>query len=239
MKKMMFVLMAMLVACTTSVMALDITLEDYESCTVGSAGDFSNPALYYGTVGTYVSATIADDAGNKYNEIVFDNTLSSGGWGFAVVPATNFIWPLDMSGATISFDINVSNMITSAAGVITPEIYAQAFHPETGNFIAYEMFRLPDASMLTLQNTSGWQTLTFNADDLTYNSARAAWKVMGNDIVWSLNIVFLNSGGVLNDISGTIGIDNIEVFGVTQIPEPASIILMIGAVLGLFVKKMK
>lgn len=254
MKKLAVVLGVILLATTSSVYALeDIVLEDYEASAVGASGTFGNPAIDYAAIGNGQVATIQGDAANKYIELVYDYTSATHGpaptpnfWGFGVAQRLNFVWPLDMSqGSTISFDINVSGLSADVEQVITPEILAQAIDPNDGSLIGYEAFRLQDASLGTLENTGGWQTLTFNADDLTRNSAGSLWKVMGNDIVYALNILFLNTydadtdSYLLDGSTGTIGIDNITVTNVTVIPEPTSIMLLIGSVLGLFIKRMK
>ncbi len=229
MKKIMLVLMAMMLSLGTSAFALDIMLEDYENAVVGSYGGYGNPNLDYITVGTFASATIQGDASNKYNEITFDNTSTSGGWGFAVVPLANFIYPLDMTdGSSISFDINVSALSGVINNALTPELIANAYDPNDGSFLGTQAFHLDTLLDLSI---SGWTTLTFDADDVTGGT----WKDADLSRVWAVNVLFTN----LDGFSGTIGIDNIQVMDVTVIPEPASIMLLIGAVAGLFIKKVK
>jgi len=244
MKGIVLILFAILVSFTSPALALeDIELENFNSYTVGSSGYFGNPALKYASFGDEVTnAVISGDTLDNYIDLTFDGTAGTGARFFGLGQRNEFLYPLNMSlGASISFDLKAIGISdggdpgsNSIALCITPEIKARTYDGD-GNLIQYENWRLPDAELLALTDTD-WTTLSFDVEDLHHPSAGAsAWKVFGPDVVLSVGILFTN----IDAGSGQVLIDNLNVYDVEVIPEPATILLLLGAVVGLIRKRLK
>ncbi|MDX9703120.1 MAG: PEP-CTERM sorting domain-containing protein [Candidatus Auribacterota bacterium] len=228
MRKLFCVLTALMIAFTTSVIALeDFVLETYESYAVGTLATFGSGVAYPAFV-SGPEPYIVTDGSNKYLSI--DATSVGFPAFFGIGQQTNFVYPLDMTEATISFDINVSGLSAEVEAHITAQIFA--YYWNGANYVQTQAaFGL--ASPLALGNTGGWDTMEFDVADLT--SGESQYWVPESSLVWKIGILVTD----IEDATGIISFDNIKVSGVTVIPEPASIILLLGAVAGMVIKKRK
>jgi len=202
--------------------------EDFNLCTVGENPNNNDNIKWKVLGGDLTYRTIDGSGANKWISIGFDSSYLPGRYfwlGMVQKELNKFKHTVDLSNATISFDISTTGFTTPIPSAMSPAIYANTYNTNTDTY-NYEDWRLQNYSGQVYNNTTAqplidipvgtWQTITCNVTDLIYHGAEQHWKLPDFSNVNKFNISFLRvpleSGQIPQwSESGTISIDNLKV----------------------------
>lgn len=206
--------------------------DGYTGYPISIAGVPGTTTVPWSVYGRDVStADIVKPSSNGYVEITFNNDYADAFIGGLIhndgnPPSTTY--DLSLPGTYIEFDIK-SNLDDPLLAVMTPQIADEHVSVMTGDGPAYKSAQLLTAQLLMIpEESAGWVHYKVSVADL--KQPGDYWSDLPNlTSIERINLLFLS---LTNDIqAGTIvDIDNI----VVAIPEPATMILLGSALLGVF-----
>lgn len=139
--------------------------ETFENYTIDVSPN-NEPAFNWLVFGSEIQdRRFSGDSANKYVQFTITTSASSSYVSFGLAQKQEWSPVEDLTNAVVSFDIK-STFAQPVANVIAVQIVAARVDSPT----TYEAFRLPNEQLKTIPAASdGWQTLTFNVNDLVMN----------------------------------------------------------------------